>query len=79
MESLMTLGTPQNYPVLMDILTYLGPNDFYKQLVNEKLLNINSSLESLFVPQNSFQTLLYLNHSNSLFYLYKINTCLGSC
>ena len=50
MESIMTVGTPDNFPVVMD----------------DKITQLNMEGDTLIINENPWQTLLYLRHGKDI-------------
>lgn len=66
MESIMTVGTPDNFPVVMDILCFIGQNAFHSKLIHDKITQINMEGDTLIINENPWQTLLYLRHGKDI-------------
>ena len=58
----MTVGIPENFPVVMDILCFIGENAFHSKLIHDKITKINLEGDTLIINENPWQTLLYLRH-----------------
>jgi hypothetical protein len=60
LEDLLSTGDLQNRSIILDILSHLGQNSFYLDLVQNKL----ESPKTLIQKNNITQSLAYLNYSN---------------
>jgi hypothetical protein len=65
MESLIVIGTLENQQKVLNLLMYIGENEYFKNLISDKLSKINLSSELLLSKDNPNQTLLHLNYSKS--------------
>jgi hypothetical protein len=67
MESLIVIGTMENQSKVLSLLMYIGENDYFKNLISEKLKQINLSPDLLLSKDNPNQTLLHLHYSKFTF------------
>jgi hypothetical protein len=60
LETQLALGDAFNNEMILDILMYLGPNDYYNTLIKNKVEDL-----SFFFPENNkIHCLVYLNYCN---------------
>ena len=67
MESLLSIGSEETKGLVLRLLSYVGDNKYFRNLILDKLGKFNISPEILIAPENQSQSLLYLNYSNIVF------------
>lgn len=67
MESLLSIGSEETKGLVLRLLSYVGDNEYFRNLILDKLGKFNISPEILIAPENQSQSLLYLNYSNIVF------------
>ena len=67
MESLIVIGSIENQNKILNLLMYIGENDYFRNLISEKLQKINLSPDLLLSKDNPNQTLLHLHYSKLVF------------